>query len=282
MTFKPIEELTLADNFMFCHTMKNEELCKELLEKLLHIKIDHIVYPELEKELTAYYESKSVRLDVYVKDSDKIYDIEMQNQPSSFLPLRTRYYQSMIDVDNLLKGDDYSNLKESFIIFICTFDPFNNALPCYTFKNICKENTTIELNDKTSKIIFNSTAYDKEKDVEISAFLKYIKTQEATDDFTNRLKTFVEKAKHNKELRSYYLSMNIHDSDIRRVAFQEGRDSGFSEGEAFGIEQGISQGAEQKAIETAKEALKNNIPLEIIAKITGLPIEKVQQLKEES
>ena len=270
MTFKPIEELTLADNFMFCHTMKNEELCKELLEKLLHTKIDHIVYPELEKELTAYYESKSVRLDVYVKDSDKVYDIEMQNQPSSFLPLRTRYYQSMIDVDNLLKGDDYSNLKESFIIFICTFDPFNHELPCYTFKNICKENTNIELNDKTSKIIFNSTAYDKEKDVEISAFLKYIKTQEATDDFTNRLKTFVEKAKHNKELRSYYLSMNIHDSDIRRVAFQEG--------EAFGIE----KGAEQTKIQTAKEALKNNISLEIIAKITGLPIEKVQQLKEES
>ena len=45
-----------------------------------------------------------------------------------------------------------SNLKESFIIFICTFDPFNHELPCYTFKSICKENTAIELNDKTSKI----------------------------------------------------------------------------------------------------------------------------------
>ena len=153
-----------------CHTMKNEELCKELLEKLLHIKIDHIIYPELEKELTAYYEMKSVRLDVYVKDSDKIFDIEMQNQPTNYLPLRTRYYQSMIDVDNLLKGEEYSNLKESFIIFICQFDPFNENLPCYTFKNICKENTNIELQDKTSKIIFNSTAYDKEKDIEISSF----------------------------------------------------------------------------------------------------------------
>ena len=278
MTFKPIEELTLADNFMFCHTMKNEELCKELLEKLLHIKIERIVYPELEKELTAYYESKSVRLDVYVKDSDKVYDIEMQNQPSNFLPLRTRYYQSMIDVDNLLKGDDYSNLKESFIIFICTFDPFNNALPCYTFKSICKENTNIELNDKTSKIIFNSTAYDKEKDVEISAFLKYIKTQEATDDFTNRLKTFVEKAKHNKELRSYYLSMNIHDSDIRRVAFQEGRNSGFSEGEVLGIKKGLSQGAEQTKIETAKKLLLENIAPEIISRATGLSLDEIEKI----
>ena len=273
MTFKPIEELTLADNFMFCHTMKNEELCKELLEKLLHIKIERIVYPELEKELTAYYESKSVRLDVYVKDSEKVYDIEMQNQPSTFLPLRTRYYQSMIDVDNLLKGEDYSNLKESFIIFICTFDPFNHELPCYTFKSICKENSNIELKDKTSKIIFNSTAYDKEKDVEISAFLKYIKTQEATDDFTNRLKTFVEKAKHNKELRSYYLSMNIHDSDIRRVAFQEG--------EAFGIEKGISQGAEQAKIETAKKFISMGLPFKQIAEGTGLSLEKIAELQKE-
>ena len=270
MKFKPIDELTLADNFMFCHTMKNEELCKELLEKLLHIKIDHIIYPELEKELTAYYEMKSVRLDVYVKDSDKIFDIEMQNQPTNYLPLRTRYYQSMIDVDNLLKGEEYSNLKESFIIFICQFDPFNENLPCYTFKNICKENTNIELQDKTSKIIFNSTAYDKEKDIEISSFLKYIKTQEATDDFTIKLNSFVEKAKQNQELRSYYLSMNIHDSDIRRVALAEGKQ--------IGLQEGLAQGAEQKAIETAKKFISMGLSLAQVAEGTGLSLEKVQEL----
>ena len=209
---------------------------------------------------------KSVRLDVYVKDSDKIFDIEMQNQPTNYLPLRTRYYQSMIDVDNLLKGEEYSNLKESFIIFICQFDPFNENLPCYTFKNICKENTNIELQDKTSKIIFNSTAYDKEKDIEISSFLKYIKTQEATDDFTIKLNSFVEKAKQNQEVRSYYLSMNIHDSDIRRVALAEGKQIG------------LLEGAEQKAIETAKNLIHKNIPLETIAECTSLSLEKVKEL----
>ena len=49
--------------------------------------------------------------------------------------------------------------------------------------------------------------------------------------------------------------------------------------EAFRL--GKEEGAEQKAIETAKEALKNNISLEIIAKITGLSLEKVQQINEE-
>ena len=131
---------------------------------------------------------------------------------------------------------------------------------------MCKENTNIELQDKTSKIIFNSTAYDKEKDIEISSFLKYIKTQEATDDFTIKLNSFVEKAKQNQELRSYYLSMNIHDSDIRRVALAEGKQIG------------LQEGAEQNKIETAKRFIQKNIPLETIAECTGLPLEKVQEL----
>ena len=152
MKFKPIDELTLADNFMFCHTMKNEELCKELLEKLLHIKIDHIIYPELEKELTAYYEMKSVRLDVYVKDSDKIFDIEMQNQPTNYLPLRTRYYQSMIDVDNLLKGEEYSNLKESFIIFICQFDHLMKIFPVILLKISARKTQILNFKIKLAKL----------------------------------------------------------------------------------------------------------------------------------
>ena len=56
--------------------------------------------------------------------------------------------------------------------------------------------------------------------------------------------------------------MNIHDSDIRRVALAEG----------------LAQGAEQKAIETAKKLLQDNLPIEQIVKYTDLPLEKVQEL----
>jgi predicted transposase/invertase (TIGR01784 family) len=49
----------------------------------------------------------------------------------------------------------------------------------------------------------------------------------------------------------------------------------------LGIEKGISQGAEQKAIETAKNLLKYGDSIEKISMITGLPLEKVQQLQAE-
>ena len=161
--FKKFEDLTFADHYIFEKVLQNREICQELLERLLKIKIDHIEYPEIEKTISPYYETKGVRLDVYVKDSDKVFDIELQNALDDDLPLRTRFYQSMIDTDNLLKGQDYSELPTSFIIFICNFDPFDLNLPIYTFKNRCEENTSLSLNDKTIKLIYNSTAYENEK-----------------------------------------------------------------------------------------------------------------------
>ena len=64
--------------------------------------------------------------------------------------------------------------------------------------------------------------------------------------------------------------MNIHDSDIRRVALAEGKQ--------IGLQEGLAQGAEQKAIETAKKFLKEGLPAEQIARCTGLPLEKVKEL----
>ena len=47
-----------------------------------------------------------------------------------------------------------------------------------------------------------------------------------------------------------------------------------------GREEGIEIGAQQKAVEAAENLLKENISEEIIAKCTGLPLEKVLELKE--
>jgi predicted transposase/invertase (TIGR01784 family) len=168
----------------------------------------------------------------------------------------------MVDMDSLLKGQDYSELKESFIIFICNFDPFHQDLPCYTFKNICIQDKNLELCDETTKIIFNSTAYSKEKNLEISAFLKYINTKIPTNDFTKKLNNLVEESKINNKFRNDYLAMNLHDRDIRWVALEEGR----------------KEGAELTKIETAKKFLQEGLPVEQIARCTDLPLEKVQEL----
>ena len=70
------------------------------------------------------YTGKGIRLDAYLEDEDKVIDIEMQTVIKKDEGLRMRYYQSMIDIDHLNHGESYSDLKESYIVFICLDDPF--------------------------------------------------------------------------------------------------------------------------------------------------------------
>ena len=100
--------------------MQDSELCKVLLQRILpDLMIDHIEYPELQKSINADGDARSVRLDVYVKDGEGVvYDIEMQIINTKELPKRSRYYQSMIDLQLIDKGQHYKKLNRSYIIFI--------------------------------------------------------------------------------------------------------------------------------------------------------------------
>ena len=108
------ENLRISNDFMFAKVMRNPELCKGMLERLLDIQIDHIEYPEEQKVIDLSKDSKSVRLDVYLKDEKgTVYNIEIQTTNKRNLPKRTRYYAGMIDLNAIEKGADYSELPQS-------------------------------------------------------------------------------------------------------------------------------------------------------------------------
>lgn len=65
-----------------------------------------------------------------------------------------------MDVDKLKSGEPYKNLKDSIVIFICTFDPFSAKKPKYEFKNIDITNGKIEpaVIENSNMATGNSTA----------------------------------------------------------------------------------------------------------------------------
>ena len=266
---KKIEDLTFIDDGMFQAVMHEPGVCAEFVECLLHVKVEKVQFPELEKQIAPYYTTKGVRLDVYLKDEDKIIDVEIQKYEQEALGKRTRYYQSMIDMDSLMKGEDYPQLKESYILFICTFDPFKNedkqpyGLPLYTFKNTCVENPEVPLGDKSTKVIYNASAYESVKDEKIKRLLEFICTNNPGEDpLSNKLAELVKKLKENEKFRSDYAAMNLHDRDLIRNAKKEA---------TF-----------EKAIEAAKNLLKlNAISIEQIAQAEGLSVEKVEEIARE-
>lgn len=278
--FKPVDDLEFTDDFMFGTIMQDEEICKGVLERLLKTKIAKIEYPKLQETVTPFYEAKGVRLDVYVDDGATIYDIEMQCKKLDAIEKRVRYYQSMIDIDSLSKGADYSELKESFVIFICKTDPFTFDCPSYEVKSKIEGTTFIEelqskedkkakkpktftkkeicenYNDGTHKLFFNAKAYQNETDTNLKAFLHYVSTTEATDDFTKNLEDKIMMTKQIDKFRNDYLSWNLAERDAEK------------------------RGEERKAIETAKKLiLINALSIEQIAQVTGLSISQIMDFK---
>ena len=180
------EKIGLSNNFIFnCVMSDNPDLCKKLLEILLDCKIDYIEKPVYENQFQTSIGSKGIRFDVYVKDDNNVYDIEIQTTKDRNLPKRSRYYQSVMDVSNLSPGDSYKELKKSYILFLCVFDPFGHNLPVYTFENICKEDSQIFLNDQAIKIFYNAKEYDKMKTKELKTFFEYLVKNDIKSDFTD-------------------------------------------------------------------------------------------------
>lgn len=74
------EELGISNDFLFGKIMRNPDLCRELLQRILpELEIGRIEYLESQKSIRPDVDARSVRLDVYVRDGkNTVYDIEMQ------------------------------------------------------------------------------------------------------------------------------------------------------------------------------------------------------------
>ena len=198
----PWEELQIKHDFLFSKVMRDKEICIALLEKLLKLKIKDIVYLEEQKAIDIEYDAKSIRLDVYVEEDNRVFNLEMQTTDKKDLPKRSRYYQDLIDLNIIEKGAVYKELKESYVIFICTFDPFGENKAQYTFENLCVEEPSLRLKDGTRKIFFNTTSYAEAEDADIREFLKYVNGEESDNPFVKVIEDKVAKVKSSKEWTS--------------------------------------------------------------------------------
>ena len=276
------QDATITENFLFEKVMHNKRICKRLIEKILGITIQSIEFPEAEKSITIRRDSKSVRLDVYVTDNTgRVYDIEMQctNPFDDELVKRTRYYQGMVDMDLIDKGMNYTELNSTYIIFICTFDLFGLGYPMYTFRNVCLEDNTLELNDGTTKLFLNSTSvipYDSPDtfpysnlDNDIFYFLQYINGHAPQGKFVNEIDTEVGKVKESKEMEKSYMTYAMEIERHRREA------------KNIGIAIGREEGSNIRAQKMALSMLEDKAPIALISKYTGLTEQEILDLAKE-
>lgn len=256
------EDLQIQDNFLFLKVMQNSDLCRRLLETLLGLHIRELTFPETEKVLASNPDKMSVRLDVYVTDeSGKVYDIEMQTSKpvdDNRLDLRTRYYLSMLDQSSIEKGGRYADLRESYIIFICAFDPFKLGRRRYTFRNLCVEQRDLALDDRATKIFLNAKGVIGEESEDVRNFLSYVAGNAAQGTLARDIDAEVTRVKQHDEIKAEYMTLSALLADERYEGKAEGR-------------------AEERQ-QIVGNMLAQNLTIEQISKLTGLPVEEVKAL----
>ncbi|MBR4909641.1 MAG: Rpn family recombination-promoting nuclease/putative transposase [Acidaminococcaceae bacterium] len=173
------------------------------------------------------------------------------------LPLRTRYYQSLISTDMLLKGMHYWQLRKSYVIFICTFDPFRQGLPMYRFSYRCMENLSLEMGDLTENIFLNATAADKATDKELAAFLSYVNGKAAESSFTKNLDNEVKRIRDSEDWRFHAM---YYEAETQLHEWLGERNAKY---------------------QIARNMLDKNIPVTDIAEMTGLTSEEIAEAAKE-
>ena len=272
MYIKSFDELTFQDNFIFQKVMLKKHICKAVLERLLDISIKDIVYIHEEKNLDVRWDTKSVRLDVFVND-DKgtVFNIEMQtSKDMEELVKRTRFYQSILDMYHIQKGQKYTTLNDSYVIFICTFPVFTGNRHKYTFRNVCIEDHDIALNDGATKLFLSTKGTQNDVSKPLQAFLDYIDGQKATDELLRDIDDAVHEVKHCEAWKEEYSMLSMDHYKY------------WKEGMTEGIAEGLAQGEAKGKAEVVIQMLRKQLSLEMIAEVTNFTVEEVRNIAKEN
>ncbi|MDE7253626.1 MAG: PD-(D/E)XK nuclease family transposase, partial [Acetatifactor sp.] len=145
---RKLEELNLVDDFLVnsltSHQVYGEPAARCILECILGRKIGKLnVIPQhfMQGEDT---DKHGIRMDVYLDEEDgELFDLESDKNSKEVdvedLPKRARFYHAKLDAGSLESGARYGALRNVFVIFIMTYDPFGADRMVYTVKNGCVE-----------------------------------------------------------------------------------------------------------------------------------------------
>ena len=130
--FRPID-----DDFMRCLFRKSPELV-QLVLRIITGKPDLIVESfETQADLKRVTGARTICLDAYATDAaGKKYDIEVQRADRGASPHRARYHSSVMDVENLDKGEPFESLPDTYTIFITEKDFFGEKEAIYQIQRM--------------------------------------------------------------------------------------------------------------------------------------------------
>ena len=154
------------------------------------------------------------------------------------------------------------SLKDTYIVFLCTFDPVGLALPVYTVEQVFCSTGGAKYDDGTHKILYNALKWEDCADGEIRAVLKYMQTGLAESSLMQDIEAAIESERELQAMRDEYMTYDMKLCEVR----DETRNETWEEA------------TRQNALDTARRAIERGFAPAVVSEITGLSLEEVQEL----
>ena len=273
----------------------NKDLLIDFLNALLEgeRKVKDIRF--LDKELLPSYEKdRGLIYDIYCTDeSGEQFIVEMQNKEHVNFRERTLYYLSQAIARQGEKGVNWMfSLKAVYGVFFLNFQLTDLPRKLRTDIVLADRDTHELFTDKMRYIFLELPSFTKEEEeckTDFERWIYVLKNMEklqrlpfkARNAVFQRLEQIVDIAAMSKEDRMKYdESIKVYRDKLAVTAYAEekGRAEGLAEGMEKGLEKGMEKGQEEERLKNARGMKTAGIATDLIAQITGLSPEAVEQL----
>ena len=275
----------------------NEKFLKDFLENLLQIRIQDIhIMQDVSLERLSLEEKLGI-LDIQaILDNQTIISIEMQLRNENNITRRNGFYAAKELSSEVRKKEKYSEFKPVIMINILGFSMTDYQEYVSKGITVLQEHREYELDTGITYYFIELPKFRKSKpnlEKGLNQWLAFIDNEEG-----GLVKMAQEKNKVIEEAAKE-LEYLTGDEEVKRMAFlhekwerdyesgiadarEEGRQAGLKKGKEEGMQAGLKKGKEegkyQEKVSIAKKLKQEGLPLEQIAKITELAIEKIEQL----
>ena len=291
--YKQNERIPFTDDLMFSMVMRDENICRRLLERILpneefgEIRIENPeggLYVETQKSIKFPLGAHGVRLDAFIKSGNVWAEIELQTYAGEHIAKRSRYYQANMDLDFLNEGHRYRELPRSYVIFICTYDYIGADLPLYFFEKFDRQNN-LQFGDEAYSIILNTACSPEKVPQHLKALFEYIndptKGSESDDALVEDIDRQVSKFNTDEWRRRHMTLQELMDRNYEQgleFGRSEGLEQGLEQGRAEGEAAGRELGRAAAIMELARSMKAKGRPIIQISEDTGLTADEIEKL----
>ena len=223
---KIIASLTLMDD-LFMQVVLEEQACTEyILQTILDKSSLKLMEQRLQKRLPNLH-GRALVLDCLCTDEKGLlYNIEVQNSSAGAIPKRARYHAALMDTHTLKKGEKFSKLPESYVIFITDKDVLGEGEQLYQIERVIRKSGNL-FKDGSHILYFNTARQDDNALGKLARDFKEANPKEIQSEVLSHRVASLKEGNLDREGEK---KMNVLLEKYRKKAVEEGMEKGFEQG----------------------------------------------------